>query len=114
MKIKKGYKIVRKGDDGYFSASLSVFSPGAVEYKVGQWTKPNIGCGPLALFDTKTNAKNFFLFTGPPGKIFPAEYIPTRKTCLSIWKGTVTSKSLLPPGTVLASKIRLMEEEKYE
>lgn len=52
------FKAVRdNGDNGMASAIVS--GSDEVTYKVGEWTRPNEGCGPLCVFSTLAGVRKF-------------------------------------------------------
>ena len=121
MQYERGFKLVSVADDNTYW-SWSSPATGEVEYKIGEWTMPLQGNGPLAVFD---NMDNLLRFTDPGAwhrnRIFEAEYI--RSTEHALWIdykyihplerhipaiGKVT-RGDLPTGTVLASRVRLLE-----
>jgi len=111
----KGYKVVRTFKTGKI---ISAYSDGhIVEYKIGEWVKRPDGCGPLAVFNTLENAKDFvFKGTfGPTRKIFLCEYESSILNYL--WcrytlqdKKMRREKHLLPIGTQLAERVMLIRE----
>ena len=82
LPIELGYKVTDK--KRYSCATLP---PDAVKYKLKAWTKPNRGCGPLALFTKRQDAiayikaeeqvapKNSFI-------LYRCFYVPSDIKCL--------------------------------
>ena len=107
---KEGYKVVRRLGDRLESC-FHVKLDAVVEYRVGEWTSPNAGCGPLALFDTLEHAIEFNEKRVPRRSIYKCEYVPSPQRWLSrgyqseVW-------SALPKGTLLANAIKLEKKER--
>ena len=106
IKYKKGYKVVQKRT----LLSCSILSRG-IKYKINEWVRPNIYCGPLCVFDSLSDAKGFY-----------SHNTDTIYECLyksDTLKGSVYLEDLsylnfdhLPYGTVLASKVKLIKRVK--
>jgi len=57
--IKEGYKVCRVVDGNKLVSATFCAAGGQVSYHVDTWTYPLVGCGPLTVFDSWDNAKNF-------------------------------------------------------
>ena len=57
---EEGWKVVerRPGGGRYYSA---IIGPWSVEYRVAQWTRPHLSCGPLCVFPNFKDARRFML-----------------------------------------------------
>ena len=119
MQYERGFKLVSVADDNTYWSWSSLLS-GEVEYKIGEWTVPLKGNGPLAVFDNVDNLLRFCVLVGWHNCcVFEAEYI--RSTKCALWVDP-KYKYILPPaakkimrvylsaGTVFASQIRLLRE----
>ena len=84
------------------------------DYKVGKWTKRPKGCGPLAVFDTYEQAKEFLGYYDDflQREIYSCKYRRSTDTCF--WytgKHSFTSTSDgIPDGTVFANRVKLLEQ----
>lgn len=82
LKIRFGYKVLR-GDSPY--ALFSATAMGSVtHYHQDTWVKSNVGCGPLAVFDSFENA-HAFLGAGSTlhgYHIYKCAYMPSANTLL--------------------------------
>ena len=116
--IKIGYKICKVTD--YQLLSINADRP--VVYIPGEWAKPYLRCGPLAVFDTLENVKDFFRgyygYHTKNGGIFKCEYIPytgkgeelyERKHLFSRGTDHISTLEWCPHGTILASKVKLIK-----
>jgi len=103
-KWKEGWKVLR------VSNRASIISNKAVKYLKNRVAKRPKNCGPLALFDTKSSAKIAFGWHlhKEIAILVKCEYLPSR--CKTIWVPTHRRELQgLPPGTILAEKIRCLE-----
>lgn len=122
MQYERGFKLVSVADDNTYWSLASPMS-GEVEYKIGEWTVPLPGNGPLAVFDNVDNLSRFCVLVGWHNcRVFEVEYI--RSTKRALWINPeyirpperyipVTEKIpgfCLPAGTVFASQVRLLRE----
>ena len=111
--MKVGYKLVSFKGNKKWSFNLKVFDTiekGCVEYIVGKPAIPKADCGPLALFDTVENARNFLAsfnnrWIYDTGRIYQCQYKPSSETTL--WYGDLVCEAFLPLGTILADEIIL-------
>ena len=107
--IKTGYKIICLN-----MASFSrPFTYGGIEYKLNQKVYPRKGCGPLCVFDTLEDVKNFsdFFIYDNAVRIFKCKYEESEED--KIWDYFhEISLSDLPYGTKLADWVELTEEIK--
>ena len=95
----------------------SLINNGGVEYAIGTlFTFPQPQNGPLAIFNTLSNAIQFVLTCGMAIdciRIFESEYIPSNEKALWIKYGnevkTYSPLDMLPQGTILAKCIRLIK-----
>jgi len=96
---------------------------GTVRYKYGEWTSPNEGCGPLAVFDHYKNAckfiirnkrslHNFNITQASKWAIIPAEYIGYNDLDLDLWVCRGDLIAAVTEGGVLASAARLWHPDK--
>ena len=109
MQYERGFKLVSVADDNTYWSWSSLLS-GEVEYKIGEWTVPLKGNGPLAVFDNVDNLLRFCVSVGwHKCCVFEAEYI--RSTERALWVDPAYKHILpLPAGTVFASQVRLLRE----
>lgn len=112
--IKIGYKVTWEFDGKHRSFNASnVESPDSFEYKIGEWT--NKKWGSLALFDTFLAAKvfleRFYWMKEHTFQIYKAEYETSLDSKLWFYDGeeNIYTHRDLPTGTILASKIKLLE-----
>lgn len=111
-KTKIGYKVV-KSVDGRFCSYTGMMkwvgSHGCVEYILGKTSEPNPGDGPLCVFMTIEQARDFC--DGCLGVvILQVRYVPSKQT--EVWDGVSRHLSLhaLPEGTVLADSVTPIKE----
>ena len=128
--IEQGFKIVRKmrithrymEGDLYFS--MAAPAVGEVEYRFDTWTKPPEDCGPLAVFGDLDHAKrytqdayNVDLTSGDNYtslRLLPCEYEWDAgrglwaKKFFDTGVPELIELRVLPRGTVLASRVRLV------
>lgn len=111
--LKLGYKVVHKDFLGqlksyYYKCDSSVL------YKKYHWTFPKNGNGPLAVFKTKEQAKDFLFSYAPSNAycIYLCEYLSCpNDVFLWAYEGATLDTWEKPPeGTVFASGVRLLEE----
>jgi len=87
-------------------------TPAARTYAIGKITRPAKGCGPLAAFRTKINARAFVSTERLRGRIYRCVYQRTRAT--KVWyspsPGYLIEYGIdcLPKGTILCRSIRLL------
>ena len=102
IKYTTGYKVVKKRS---LISCVIVGKNIARQYKVNKWVKPVKGNGPLCVFNTIENARNFKwdLHT-----IYECLY--ERSLERNAYIKNVERKHLLslPQGTVLANKVKLI------
>ena len=96
----------------------SAFADGRiVDYKIGKWTKRPKDCGPLAVFDNLESAEEFsnlsFLDVNNRA-FFSCKYKPSKE--ITLYKkykgGKITERFVLPNGTILADKVKILKEVK--
>ena len=111
---KKGWKVVdRTRGMGSWSC---LFEFRNVFYLMNEWVKPQKGCGPLCVFETKLDALRFLGIKQSDSYmikryVFPCLYYESKKKFPhdeNKWCGV----SVLPPGTVLASRVMLIKSTK--
>jgi len=117
-----GYKILnRQKVEGYCGytgewGSFNVFVENRIAnqvYRYDEWTKRKDGFGPLALFETRVQAENYICtgFNRHNKRIVECEY--TRSVDNALWTineyGYIDTLKYLPPGTILADKIKVLE-----
>ena len=99
--IKKGWKIIRDGGS-YCRARART-----VKYSAERCTKPRKRMGPLCVFGDLRSAQ-LFNIRFSSGDIKECLYVPSKLKY--IWDGHSSNHILdLPPGTVLANRVRLLE-----
>jgi len=107
---RNGFKICRKFfKDDYRSA----FTDGnVVNYFLGEWIEKPKKCGPLAVFDTIEHVNQFLWYGGGYNnqKIFKCKYIKSKETYLYTMRPFISSRFILPKGTCLADKVKLIEQ----
>lgn len=110
MKYKKGYKIVRKNRNSMLIEHKSAI----VCYKKRKWVKPNGFHGPLAVFKEKKHAYNLFNIN-PRLKLNDYRILPCKYEectwCDHLYIDICAIDRFtysLPPGTVLASKVKVL------
>lgn len=111
--LKLGYKVVYKDFLGQLN-SYAYRYDSSVLYRKYRWTFPKNGNGPLVVFKTKEQAKDFlFLITKPSSYcIYLCEYLSCpNDVFLWAYEGaTLDTCEYSPTGTVFASGVRLLEE----
>lgn len=120
-RLKRGYKIVTE-------RNVSMMGHGSVKYEVRQWTTPKVGCGPLAVFETKKDARSFMRLA-LAFRLYSCWYVPAAQgqclyegrlevgcyhgyasSCYTQDRIVVTGlkeKENTPQGTVLAAAVML-------
>jgi len=113
MTPKLYYKVVTEGLDGnLFSYTMECGT--FCKYAKNTWTKRPENCGPLAVFNNIKTAVNFLINDSRDGKIKIKYHIykcyihESKDTYL--WDRDIQWHTRLPPGTVLADKVKLLEE----
>ena len=122
--IKTGFKVVYSYNELYQSC-IQMRGHGCIEYKLNEWVSRRKSEGPLAIFETLAYAKSFYIanfgfqYTGAKKrfKIFKCEYIPSYDSNLWYITYRFDLKMILsfldfPNGTILADKVKLIEEIK--
>lgn len=114
---KLGWKVCKKPfcTMGYFS-----FGPyDSIKYEIGKVSYPKKSNGPLAVFKTRKNAREFrncIDCGSTETKIFRCKYLPSERKYLKIDNyfscGLIFTKlETLPKGTVLAEAVMLLERK---
>ena len=105
--FKIGYKVVNGTAQSWWSAVIGQ----SVAYRRNQWTRPQKGNGPLAVFVDQATARGFWKVQACDA-IFQVVYEPSREK--SIWIRDEQSRSLddLPYGTRLAKRVMLLKKER--
>jgi hypothetical protein len=121
--MPSGYKVVKEINSKYYSCSLSsVDHPWVVEYAIGTTSIPATGCGPLTLFNKKSQAEDWIIeWVGPNVSVFSAarahyeilrcEYTESDSNYIFTDAATdmnrhcTTHFSKLPVGTILCDSI---------
>jgi hypothetical protein len=107
-----GFKVVRCANGRYYSV-IAHWDLSCLRYQVGKETKPLPKCGPLAVFDNLADAIGFRLSSSryKETTIFRCWYTRSRQSYLYItdkhYHFTAVS---LPQGTVLATRVIIVEE----
>lgn len=80
-------------------------------YKINEYILPQIGGGPLAVFDTLENAKRLCLESSIH-KIFKCQYKQSKHKTLWFLSGKkkIKTTNRLPTGTKFADAVKLLEE----
>lgn len=105
-----GYKIVKLPQH----TSCIVFSEDVVVYyPLREWAEPQLNCGPLCVFRTLQDAQRWYCrakFLPRNRRIFKCFFEESDET--STWEGRIckTKLDLLPHGTALADRVKLIEE----
>jgi hypothetical protein len=121
---RQGYKVCHVTEHGGFVSATALTPPldknryAIVNYGVGKISRPNKGCGPLAVFGKLSQAKEFELTTNSsirPLVIFRCLYKPTKFTKLLLFidlKNFYTSYpvEMCPLGTIAASAVKLTKQ----
>lgn len=109
---KIGWKaVLGAGIDGKYYSYVQSSLEGGCEYKVGQWIQPKKGCGPLCVFRIRQDAT---FFAGSVCLIKKCLYVESEESAVwykySLFYPVRYSRLLctLPPGTVLASAVKLL------
>lgn len=119
-KTEIGYKVVRVQDRRNYSCTSRHIPKRCIRYRVGIWENPFANCGPLAVFDRLSSAKDFLnrsIFVSEKKKtykIYMCRYIPSKGSCLfignrSYWNCTPIDASS-PPGTKLARSVKIIKK----
>ena len=123
-KPRLGWKIVKQTADGFRSATHSSF--GIRTYAVGVWTSPLQGYGPLGVFNTQNNALQFAwqhccYDNNHPAYLCRCEYVKSAKTKMYVPAYPLNNEGsrglqklrlcVCPKGTVLATRVRLINAE---
>src|SRR5574343_771505 len=53
------YKVIRRHEENLFSCTAMEGDSDCVEYKIGEWARPNHRCGPLCVFEKLLSAQLF-------------------------------------------------------
>lgn len=111
--LKLGYKVVHRDFLGRLNSYWYKYNS-SVFYKKYHWTFPKNGNGPLAVFKTKEQAKDFLFSYAPSNAycIYLCEYLSCPNNAL-LWAyegATLDIYEYLPVGTVFALGVRLLEE----
>lgn len=121
-RIKDGYKVLAISKDGSLESVLAHLSKGSdldgavVRYSQEQWVRPNKGFGPMAVFVSEQKARAF-LNGSHPGLAGSVLYKckfrkSTQKVVYTKGRARLFRVGGLPPGTVLASSVMILTEEK--
>lgn len=116
--VRTGWKVLSVEDGRYFPAFVRCICVALLVYLPDVWVLPLEQCGPLSLFDTKRHADAFAhymsKFYGFYGRakytVRKCEYAKSDET--ELYHCRKRSSLLLtacPPGTILASKIKILE-----
>jgi len=104
-KYETGYKVVRK------RSLVSAVIEGrdkSLQYKINEWTKPVKGFGPLCVFDTIEDAKDF---KWDNDTIYECLYEKSSEHKVYFHSGQRREERnifYLPKGTILATKVKLL------
>ena len=115
--MKYYYKLVKKTDDRLISC-IMWDTLSSHTYEVGEWTyrrkseeRRGKKLGPLCVFDTLEDAQSFSHLSAP--LYYPIYKCRIRRsTAKAVWDNLLRRESVyfLPPGTVLADAVMLLEE----
>jgi hypothetical protein len=108
-----GYKVVSKNSfgRGRHGSCMDPWSPRIVEYGVDKWSFPKSGCGPLAVFESFGSALEFICDRSNK-MIFKCKFVCVDLNtlgCNALWDKKNKLKFFdLPPGTILAKRVMLL------
>ena len=111
MKTLIGYKVVKK--KSLISSTIYIHR---IKYRINKWVKPLKNCGPLCVFKTKEDALNF---VGTACldfySIYECLYEPSEEKGVYVegWKEFKKTLRVLPKGTALANRVKLIKKEKF-
>ena len=105
-KWEDGWKVVHKDDKS--GKMYSAIASNLVEYRFNEITRPRKGCGPLAVYKTRRQARQFIF----GNMVVRCQYIPSKHTCIWNRRPGHRELSTLPDGTVLADAVRLVRKGK--
>jgi hypothetical protein len=112
METKEGFKVVTPGHrrGGLWSCTVWPYSC-SVEYIKDVWTSHHEDNGPLAVFSSADDALSFSDSLEICCEIWKCEYEESAKQQLWMEWGNeyVTIPYVIPPGTVLADRVKLIE-----
>lgn len=108
---KIGYKVLTKTRMSVIStfhdSDLRVH---AKEYKIFRRITRQMGCGPLAVFNTLSNANKFMGVNCRVSLIVPCAYKPYTDCLQAFWIDTTDLRfTYLPTGTMLAEEVICLE-----
>jgi len=107
-KIKTGFKVVSRIHSIFRSAFI-----GNLRYEINKWTnRPEGNYGPLAAFDRLCDVEQFLannIGLAREWVVFLCEYIESEERYLYSPHGSMKG-NMLPHGTVLADKVKLIKE----
>ena len=101
VKYETGYKVVKKRS---LVSAIMMWTGNELQYKINEWIKPKKGCGPLCVFNTIEDAKNF---KWSDHIIYECLYEKSLEHKVYIGNEVKTIFDL-PQGTVLATKVQLI------
>jgi hypothetical protein len=105
-KLVIGWKVVTRAIRGNGRDLTSAFSSGrVVVYGIDEWTRQPFGCGPLAVFSSKSFALNFAWIN--THSVYKCFYVRSFARHLYVNKNRY-SNVCLPAGTVFAKKVKLI------
>jgi hypothetical protein len=111
--VLNGFKVVWLNKSSKLHSFVSL---GTVEYHIGEWVEPQSGFGPLTVFDNLESAVYFAtkqLVYSDGNRVFTCEYVESAES--EVWflddsNEILHSDSDFSASTVLASKVRLLED----
>lgn len=118
-KTKQGWKVFSTTPSRDVFKSCGVPIKYSLAYIRGVPRVPNDGCGPMCLFSKKSQAERYIRKRLPYGhkssefyfRILKCEYLPSMEN--NVWTNEMIRShiTILPAGTILADKIKIMEEQ---
>ena len=103
IKYTTGYKVVKKRS---LISCVIVGKNIARQYKINKWVKPTKGNGPLCVFNTIEDARNF---AWDFHTIYECLYERSKERTVYVSNSSEgRSLFLLPTGTILATKVKLI------
>lgn len=123
--VQEGYKVLRIRFSrkiipiSYFS--IQDYIHGTIEYFEEEWAYPKLGCGPLAVFNTKENARKFKTYMYEKGQKFVVkkcrfveskekEFYYLNPVTQTVQKSKY-NPSCRPEGTLFADRVKILKGE---
>lgn len=112
--MKAGYKIVVEDTYGYLISCTVKTPEHFVVYRPLRWSYPRRDCGPLCVFKSEAAAASFMYHYKTKNPIlYRCHYIPSHIATIWFCRTELYNRMImglyeLPPGTDLATQVRLM------